>query len=330
MASKGENRIGRYIHEVLGIEVKAELWPEANRLPFALRDAYDISRIRILGAEFLLLHAPGGDDLTPATIGKHMKWLEQEGHPQGIFATHVMPSYNRKRLIEQKVPFVVPGNQLYLPDLGIDLREHLRRERSRKRRLGPAAQVLILAHLLKRHDLSGATATGLAEPLGYSKMTMGRAIDELEGAGLVDAVTEGRERRVRMTCEGRELWKRALPLLRSPVARRVYLEQLPWPVGSVAGLPALASLTMLAPSQRETRAVGPEEWKALQADANLRIIPERSRELARVELELWRYDPEKISRSGQVDPLSLYLSLHRSDDERVEGALRQLLEEHVW
>ncbi len=87
---------------------------------------------------------------------------------------------------------------------------------------------------------------------------------------------------------------------------------------------------MLAPSQRETRAVGPEEWKALQADANLRIIPERSRELARVELELWRYDPEKISRSGQVDPLSLYLSLHRSDDERVEGALRQLLEEHVW
>jgi hypothetical protein len=31
-----------------------------------------------------------------------------------------LASYERKRLIEQNVPFIVPGNQLYLPDLGID------------------------------------------------------------------------------------------------------------------------------------------------------------------------------------------------------------------
>jgi hypothetical protein len=29
-------------------------------------------------------------------------------------------------LIEQKVSFIVPGNQLYLPDLGLDLREYFR------------------------------------------------------------------------------------------------------------------------------------------------------------------------------------------------------------
>ncbi len=28
--------------------------------------------------------------------------------------------------IAQKVPFIVPGNQLYLPDLGLDLREYFR------------------------------------------------------------------------------------------------------------------------------------------------------------------------------------------------------------
>ena len=38
-----------------------------------------------------------------------------------------MASYERKRLIEQKVPSIVPGNQLYLPDLGLDLREYFRR-----------------------------------------------------------------------------------------------------------------------------------------------------------------------------------------------------------
>ena len=43
-----------------------------------------------------------------------------------VYVTGALASYERKRLIEQKVPFMVPGNQLYLPDLGIDLREYFR------------------------------------------------------------------------------------------------------------------------------------------------------------------------------------------------------------
>ena len=39
-----------------------------------------------------------------------------------LYATEALASFERERLIEQKVPFVVPGNQLYLPHLGVDLR----------------------------------------------------------------------------------------------------------------------------------------------------------------------------------------------------------------
>jgi len=40
-----------------------------------------------------------------------------------VYVRTRMTAFNRKRLIEQKVPFIVPGNQMYLPTLAIDLRE---------------------------------------------------------------------------------------------------------------------------------------------------------------------------------------------------------------
>ena len=43
------------------------------------------------------------------------------GHPV-VYVTEALASYERRHLIAKKVPFIVPGNQLYLPELGIDLR----------------------------------------------------------------------------------------------------------------------------------------------------------------------------------------------------------------
>lgn len=70
-------------------------------------------------------------------------------HPT-IYVTDALASYERKRLIEQKVPFIVPGNQLYLPELGIDLREYFRqRAGSAESPLSPSAQALLITALLR-------------------------------------------------------------------------------------------------------------------------------------------------------------------------------------
>lgn len=87
---------------------------------------------------------------------------------------------------------------------------------------------------------------------------------------------------------------------------------------------------MIANPSRKVRALTSKEWKALQIDANLRMIPAASSDLAPLELEIWKYDPKLLSESGLVDPLSLYLSLADTNDERIEGALRDLLEDLRW
>ena len=44
----------------------------------------------------------------------------------------------------------------------------------------------------------------------------------------------------------------------------------------------------------------------------------------------WKYDPKKFARNGMVDPVSLYMTFVDNMDERIEGALEELLEEYKW
>src|SRR5690606_1390618 len=111
---------------------------------------------------------------------------------------------------------------------------------------------------------------------------------------------------------------------RSPVQRRVFVEGLQEIPEVTAGLSALAEKTMLNAPPRQIRAVTSKELKDLRKDKDFRVVPESAYGLATLELEVWRYDPRLLGEKGVVDPLSLYLSLVDTDDERVEGALNDL------
>jgi hypothetical protein len=41
-------------------------------------------------------------------------------------------------------------------------------------------------------------------------------------------------------------------------------------------------------------------------------------------IEIWKYDPKKLSKCAYVDPLSLMLSYKDSDDERINKEIEQL------
>jgi hypothetical protein len=84
-----------------------------------------------------------------------------------------------------------PGNQMYLPMLAIDLREHFRRIREETPTFSPSTQVVVL-HALLRDAGQVLIPTEMAQLLGYSAMTMTRAFDELETASLAEVTIRGR------------------------------------------------------------------------------------------------------------------------------------------
>lgn len=318
----------RYLKETLDICVQPKKWEETETLPFFLRNLYAFFEVPILETACLAMVAKDETEQTPATIRKHILQVQKKWHHEVIYVQQKVTAYNRKRLIEHKMPFVIPGNQMYLPFLGIDLREHFKKVRNTDPRWSPSTQAVVL-YALFHDDEPRFTPKKLAICLGYTPMTMTRALDELEGAGLGQIAMEGRERVLSFNRDKKELWENALETLRSPVKKRLWVKHsIDKPLGVKAGLFALAYYSALAEPLNPVFALAGKAWKGIKASKNLRVL--EIAEPGACDLEIWSYPPELFAKDGVVDRFSLYLSMQAFDDERVESALEEMMEQVAW
>jgi len=322
------NRLKKYLLDTLGITVTLSKPASVGSLPFFLRDNYDLFQVRLLNEDFIVLASKNDSELTPAPIHKHIDIVSQQLRMKAVFVHSTISSFNRKRLMDYKVPFVIPGNQMYLPDLGIDLREYFIKRRSKPAIFGPSSQAVILYALTKKMN-EPVTPTQLAEELGYSRMTMTRSLDEIESAELAEVSVAGRKRLVHFDKNRRELWRKALPHLKTPVRENVWLKTVidELPVCE-AGLTALAYYSILTPPKRQVYAAFGKDWKVIKRKYPHEIMSYPDE--AKCELEVWSYSPGLFANGKTVDPFSLYLSLRDIKDERVESAMEEMMEGIEW
>lgn len=321
-----------HIHDVLGIQApEAKPWARASELPYFLRDAFEFSELELLGQAVVL--AIRRNEAKPS-LSEVNTWLGKAGAVAGqpvVYVTDALASYERRRLIAHKVPFIVPGNQLYLPDLGLDLREYFRqRAPAADAALSPSAQAMLIAALLRKHWQADWQPSLVAAELGYTPMTLSRAVKELTSARLAEAYMVGRTRWLRMGLPPDQIWELAKPVLRTPVKRTVWvaahgdLADLP---RRLAGQSALAIQSMLTEPKYPVFAITSADWKAA-TDAGLSEIPEP--EAGAQEWQLWSYSPALEHNTNTVDPISLMLSLQHSTDDRIQLALDELKEQLPW
>ena len=318
----------RYLKEALGINVQPKKWKEMENLPFFLRNLYAFFEVSILEASCLAMVAKEETEQTPATIRKHIFQVQKKWNHEVIYVKPKVTAYNRKRLVEHKLPFVVPGNQMYLPFLGIDLREHFKKIHSKDSRLSPSTQVVVMYSLFYESDFC-FTPKELAKRLGYTAMTMTRSLDELKKSGLGQITVRGRERFLRFDRNKKELWDNALERLSSPVKKRLWVKHsLKQTLSIKAGLSALAYYSNLAEPVNPVFALEGKSWKGIKTDKNIKIL--NIAEPNACELEIWSYSPALFQKNGMVDRFSLYLSLKETDDERVESALEEMMRQVEW
>lgn len=323
-----------YIAKTLHAQVDMRPWPGTGALPRYLSNAYLMLHGELGGEPTLWLFAR--EQSTPAVVERHLVVLGEHWPGAMIVVFDQLPSYARQRLIEKGISFVVPGAQLYAPGHGIDFRSRARRPTPMREVLRPSSQATLL-YLLLHSDAVGCarSATELAPILGQSLMTASRSLAELEAHGLAKRQKTGRTKEVCLAHDPREVWRLAQDRLRTPVLRRVTLLS-GMPIDAqcwyVAGLSALSRRTMLAEPIAQTYAVSREAVRELEA-AGGTVVPDASvlaGEADAVTMEVWSYDPAPLSQDGVVDPLSLFLSLRDDPDERVQGALRRMLEGLPW
>lgn len=326
-----DTAIQQYLHDSLGLTAKIRPWLGAAKLPYFLQEAFDTSELTLLGHPALLAKNRRAGKAGLADLRAQLNKLRIAAKLPVIYVTDALASYERKRLVEQQVPFLVPGNQLYLPDLGIDLREYFHQTvQAPAIALSPATQALLIAALLHKPWRADWEPAEIVANLGYTPMTLSRAVRELTAAGIVTLKRRGRERHLHTDRSPLEVWEQAKPMLRSPVKRTSWVRPTPkWmpPKVRVAGMSALAQLSLLAEPPIPVYAVSAAQWK-VATHAGVKLLMEPGEGCC--EWQMWSYSPELLQDSRTVDPVSLTLSLQHETDERVQLALEELRKHLPW
>lgn len=322
-----------YLDETLGIALPLDEWHEARALPYAIRDPYEFRQSHMLGRRIVLMLSAGQRDTSLAQLAVHARKVENTADCPVVFVTSALDFFERRALVQQHVPFIVPKTHLYLPDLGIDFRERARRSAALVvTQLAPATQAVLLAHMLFgqwEHDWMPARD---AKERGYSAITASRVARELAATALFEA-RESKSRVLRPMHPARKTWELMRPFLRTPVRERRWVlehEAEALRRAPLAGLSALAELTMLGAPTWPVYAVTAEQARGLAGRRVERTVAGRPLSDGPV-YEVWRYPP--ISPPGHhatVDPLSLILSLGDEADPRIVGALEELAGRLPW
>ena len=315
-----------YLNQTLGLEATITPWTEADQFPLYLRSGKKYFLLHIGGVECVLIEADGKNFSLP-TFRKQMAKLS--GQPKHIVLCFKhLESRQRKALIEARIPFIVPNNQVYLPFLGVVLQERMKPVKAAPEKLSPAAQMILL-YLIYGPDVQPIRKVDLAKRLELSAMNVTRAVQELEALELVTVERIGRSDYVSAVGSGKSLYERALPYMIDPVQKRLYVQKADmFAEFPMAGEYALATYSMLNGPQIECKAINRKKYKEL--DGTEEIDPAWSNNLDYIQLELWSYDPRPLAVYHAVDVISLALSLRENKDERVEQAVEEMMEGYKW
>ena len=90
-----------------------------------------------------------------------------------VLITPCISSYNKVRLVAQKVNFVIPNRQMFLPSLLLDIKPDRKVGLDLKETIPPFAQCLLLYHL-QIESIVGTTGYGLSDKFGVSSGNSGR------------------------------------------------------------------------------------------------------------------------------------------------------------
>ena len=275
----------------------------------------------------LLFAEPKGKVATPRCLSVTANNLTSLLQLPIVFLLPACPAYERQRLIDKDVYFVVSEKYVHLPMLLAN--ERVRKTKQAKA-LTPVAQYLLLYHL-QIGSIEGLAARDIEDKIPYSYASITLGLTCLEDLGLCKKVAEASKRKVtHFDMKGKNLWEQAQPFLVNPVEERIYCDGLlsddSFPE---CGINALAHYTRLNPDPERTIMMSVKQLRNFKSSEAL-VRPNEFD--GNIIIEAWKYPPVTAIgvKAEWVDKLSLAISLREDEDPRVEGEVERLINETEW
>ena len=309
-----------YLKRVLGIEVLYEN-KALEHLPNFISTRYDSQKVSLNGQKTVFLY-PKTELEQVETLKKHLERVKKVADCPVILVLEQITARQKEYLLREKIAFIVDGKQIYLPFMAVYLQERCSAEKIPREEILPSAQMLLLHFIYGgAQELSTSQA---AKDLELTPTSISRASRQLEEMGLLHIRKVGVQRIMQSEDSPKTLFQKAGDKLLNPIKRTVYIPK--EFVGTdllESGYSALAEYSMLnAPNVRCYAAERISQWKDVMSNS-------LQNSQVQVAVEMWRYNPRKLSTRNIVDELSLALALREDADERVEEAVEEMLNE-LW
>ena len=278
-------------------------------------------------AAFMLIELSGKDKFGAIALKKQLAQYVENTGLNSAYIFKNLTSVQRDALISKEIPFVTLPDQIYIPFLGVMLSNSFKKKiKAAGDKMTPSTQCLFL-YMLYQSGGDYVIKKRAAEDLGLTKTSITRASEQLRQLNLIHEEYAGKEIRMIATAKGYEFYELAKDYLINPVQKVIHAENHSNGGMFVAGETLLGRHSMLSEPRENTYAM----YKGNKAAANLKDIDIRWQEdIETSRIELWKYDPALFAINGEVDPVSLAMSLSDNTDERVEGELQTYLEAYRW
>ncbi len=321
---KGSNIVD-FINRVLGIPVvyKNE---KPNGIPNYIRTSYRLQKVTLDGNEAIFLYPKMELDAARFIKG-HIEQIQNAENVPVILIPEQLTYRQREALLREHIPFVVDGKQIYLPFMALYLQERCDAEKQIRETLLPSAQLLLLYYIYR--GCGELLTSQAALDLDFTPTSISRASRQLEELGLLHSEKRGVQKILYSEKLPEELFNDAGNYLRNPVKRIIYVPkseiQEELPVSSYRALYRFSdfySSNYFPPTVDVLATDSIAKWEKLTSK---NFLDEQEQCI----VELWRYDPRKLSSDGYVDRLSLALSLRDDGNEDIPESVDDMLAQ-VW
>ncbi len=314
--------VKNYLKNTIGIDVPIqELLPDEQKsLPFFILQTYALNIAHLFNHKVIFLKKKDNENLTPDQYRKQTALVKKAYNLPVVLILKKLEAYNRKRLIEKQIAFIVPEKQMFIPQLFIDFKEFRNTDTKRGNKLLPAAQCLLFYHLLKE-NLNEINLKAIAEKLNYTPMSITRAVKDLKEKQV--CITKGRkEKMIILEQKKQELWQTVLPYLQNPVKKKIFTDNF-HDVYIKSGINALTFYTNIADDTKNNCfAISSNDFNYLRKKGKINLLQEGEGKIC---LEVWKYPPALLAKNNMVDQLSLYMIFKKNDDERIQIEIETLI-----
>jgi hypothetical protein len=294
-----------------------------DKLPLVFRGRYIFYKVETNGLLWIAIQPK--NDVGIVTLRKDRAKIEKIAGLNCAIFLNTTTFYIKEKLVEEGIPFVLNGKQVYLPFIGYLLSSECERNIEPVHLISFLTQRLIFTAIYGKWK--NVTVSEAAEKIGVTKMSVSRCFDEIEYLNVDILGMKGKSRVITIPEDIKKLWYDMKDVLRNPViARYELLEDIE--LEKKAGISALCEYSLLSDNEYPTYAITKREIAESGIKKMRQVHP--GEEVGCVVLELGYFVDFK--NNTLEDPMSVALSFSETEkqDERISISIDEMLKEYIW